>query len=374
MITIKNKASLRIIGSTFVAATLLAGCGTSSSKPDNHAEEAAASVNAVSAFTLEKNVFSANVRIPGELQPFQQVDLYAKVNSFVKKLYVDVGSSVSAGQLLATMEAPEMNAQMAGAESRLRAQEAVYIASKANYDRLYQTSQTPGTISQNDLDLAYAKQQSDFAQRESARAAFREISDTRNYLEIRAPFAGVISARNVSAGAYVGPAGKGSEFPLFSLQEQQKLRLVVSVPEAYTAYLTDKKEVSFTVRSMAGKDFKASINRLSGTLDSRLRSQRVEMDVLNKDKSLLPGMVAEVSIPLNNKDSVFIVPNTAVVNSTEKIFVIRINNGTADWVTVRKGREAEGKTEIFGDLHEGDVLVEKANDEIRNGSKIAQKK
>lgn len=372
MITTNN--SIRII----IAAVLLAGggvsCGVSQSKPDNKNAEEAAAVNAVKTFSLEKNMLSASLRIPGELMAFQQVDLYAKVNSFVKKLYVDVGSNVSAGQLLATMEAPEMNAQLAGAESRLRSQEAVYLASKANYDRLYQTSQTPGTVSQNDLDLAFAKQQSDYAQQESAKAAYREIADTRNYLEIRAPFDGVISARNVSAGAYVGPSGKGSEFPLFSLQQQKKLRLVVAVPEAYTAYLTDKKAVTFTVRSMAGKEFPATINRLSGALDTRLRSQRIEMDVQNNDKALLPGMVAEVNIPLNNRDSVFVVPTTAVVSSTEKIFVVRVKNGQAEWVTVRRGRDADGQTEIFGDLSEGDMLVEKANDEIRNGSKISQKK
>lgn len=355
------------------AAVLLAGCGVSQSKPDNKPAETVAA-NAVSMFTLKKDVFSASLRIPGELVAYQQVDLYAKVNSFVKKLYVDVGSNVSAGQLLATMEAPEMNAQLAGAESRLRSQEAVYLASKANYDRLYQTSQTPGTVSQNDLDLAFAKQQSDYAQQEAAKAAYREVADTRNYLEIRAPFDGVISTRNVSAGAYVGPSGKGSEFPLFSLQQQRKLRLVVAVPEAYTAYLAGEKAVSFTVRSMPGRAFTGSINRLSGALDSRLRSQRIEMDVQNNDKTLLPGMVAEVSIPLNNKDSVFVVPTTAVVSSTEKVFVIRLRNGTAEWVNVRKGRDAEGKTEIFGDLEAGDILVERANDEIRNGSKITQKK
>ncbi len=355
------------------AVAVLSGCGVSQSKPDTHKTEAAPAT-AVSTFALQKGIFSANLKMPGELIAFQQVDLYAKVNSFVKKLYVDVGSTVKAGQLLAAMEAPELNSQLAGAESRLRSQEAIYLASKANYDRLHETSLTPGTVSQNDLDLAFAKQKSDYAQQEAARAAYREIADTRNYLEIRAPFGGVISARNVSAGAYVGPSGKGSELPLFTLQEQQKLRLVVAVPEAYTTYLKDRKEVAFTIRSLAGQSFKASINRLSGALDGRLRSQRVEMDVVNTDKKLLPGMVAEVNIPLNTSDSVFIVPGSAVVNSTEKIFVIRIKDQKAEWVTIRKGREAEGKTEIFGNLTAGDVLVEKANDEIRNGSAVTQKK
>lgn len=369
MIRITNKTLYQAL----MAAVVLAGCGVSQSKPDSD-KTAAAAPAGVKAFALEKDIFSASLKMPGELIAFQQVDLYAKVNSFVQKLYVDVGSTVTAGQVLATLEAPELNAQLAGAESRLHSQEAVYLASKANYDRLYKTSQTPGTVSQNDLDLALAKQKSDYAQQEAARAAYREVADTRNYLQIRAPFSGVISARNVSAGAYVGPSGRGSEYPLFTLQEQKKLRLVLAVPEAYTSYLKNKSEVSFTVKSLTGQEFKASINRLSGALDSRLRSQRVEMDVTNNDKKLLPGMVAEVNIPLNTADSVFIVPVTAVVNSTEKIFVIRVNNQKAEWVDVRKGREADGKVEIFGNLTTGDMLMEKANDEVRNGSAVTVNK
>jgi RND family efflux transporter MFP subunit len=162
--------------------------------------------------------------------------------------------------------------------------------------------------------------------------------------------------------------------PMFTLQEQKKLRLVVAVPEAYSGYLKNKSEVGFTVKSLPGQPFKANVNRLSGALDTRLRSQRVEMDVLNNDKKLLPGMVAEVKIPLNTTDSVFVVPVTAVVSSTEKIFVVRLKDQKAEWVEVRKGREAEGKVEIFGELNSGDILVEKANDEIRNGSALTSKK
>lgn len=366
MITINKTPGLAL-----AAAIWLAGCGVSQSKPENTKVETA---TAVTAFPLGKEIFSASLRTPGELQAFQQVDLYAKVNSFVRRLNVDVGSAVQAGQVLATMEAPELGSALAGAESRLRSQEAVYLASKANYDRLYQTSLTPGTVSQNDLDMAFAKQQSDFAQQQSAQAAYREISDQRNYLEIRAPFSGVISARNVSVGAYVGPSGKGSELPLFTLQEQKKLRLVVAVPEAYAPYLKEKSDVKFVVKSLGNKEFNAVINRLAGALDTRLRAQRVEMDVTNADKLLLPGMITEVHIPLSTADSVFVVPSTAVVNSTEKVFVIRVNGQKSEWVDVRKGREANGKTEIFGELRDGDMLVEKANDEIRNGSAVTIKK
>lgn len=354
---------------------IIQGCGASSVKEEKKEEESAAKTQRTyKVFSLEKGRLSSTLQMPGELIAFQQVDLYSKVNSFVKKMYVDVGSEVKAGQILVSLEAPEINSQLAGAESRLRSAEAVYIASKANYDRLLETSKTPGTISPNDLDIAMAKQHSDEAQLQSAKAAYREITDNKNYLEIRAPFSGVITARNVSAGAYVGPSGKGSELPVFTLQEQRKLRLTVSVPEAYTSYLSSSSEISFKVKSLPNQNFTGKVSRLAGALDNRLRSERVEIDVSNNDKKLLPGMVAEIILPLPSKDSTFIVPQTAVVNSAEGIFVIKVVNGKASWVKVSKGREADGKTEVYGTLNPGDSIVQIANEEVRNESAIVAEK
>ena len=128
------------------------------------------------------------------------------------------------------------------------------------------------------------------AKLEAARSALKEVAITRSYLEIRAPFRGVITARNINPGAYVGPSGKGSESPLFTIQQQDKLRLVVSVPEAYTGYLRNLDEVQFTVRAMPNEKFKAKIARLAGALDTKLRSERVEMDVKNPEKTM-PGMM-----------------------------------------------------------------------------------
>ncbi len=351
----------------FIAGVLiLQGCGNTEHTIDNKEKQIVEKLP--EAFRLEKNFLQSSIRIPGELIAFQQVDLYAKVSSFIKELYVDVGSEVRKGQLLAVMEAPEINEQLAGAVSRLKAQEAVYIASKATYERLLQTSKTPGTVSQNDLDLAYARQQADFAQLEAARAARNEADNTRGYLEIRAPFNGVITARNVSAGAYVGPSGKGSEFPIFTLQEQGRLRLVVSVPESYSGYLKKNSEIEFSVHAMPGERFKSRLTRLAGALDSRLRSQRIEIDVDNKNKILLPGMITEVSIPLNNSAPSYIVPSSAVLSSTQGIFVIKVQDDVLMWQPVKTGREHNDSTEIFGPLETGDILIKDANEEVRNGS------
>ncbi len=356
--------------SAAILATLFYCCGKT---PAVETEEEAEAVP-VEVFSLKKGSVSSELKLPGELIAFQNVDLYAKVNSFVRKLYADVGSEVREGALLATLEAPELASQLAGAESRLQAQEAMYLSSKSTYERLLETSKTPGTVSPNDLELAFARQQSDAALLQSARATFNEISDNRNYLEIRAPFSGVITSRHVSTGAYVGPSGKGSEFPLFSLVEQNRLRLVVSVPESYTRYVNYRTQAKFTVRSSPGRSFYAKVNRLSGALDPKLRAQRTELDVDNRDKSLLPGMVAEVTLPMTTSDSSFSVPIQSVLNTALGLYVIRLENGKARWKPVTAGRNDAVNMEIIGDLSEGDTLVLHVSEEIRDRSEIAKTK
>lgn len=319
---------------------------------------------------LKKDKLHTAIQLPGELQAFRQVDLYAKVSSFVKSLSVDIGSEVREGQLLISLEAPEISSQAAAAASRLQSQEAVYAASKSTYERLLETSKVPGTISQNELDLATSKKNSDSAQLEAARAAYREVTEMKSYLEIRAPFSGIITSRNVNPGAYVGPSGKGSEFPLLTLQEQKLLRLIVSVPETWTSILKNGSEVSFKVKAFPGENYTAKIKRMSGALDTRLRAERVEMDVINTDKKLLSGMVAEVTLSLASNESTFVIPATALVNSAEGNFVIKVVNHKAQWVPVKKGKMQKDQIEIFGDLQENDTLVVKANEEIRNGAVV----
>jgi len=372
LIMIKNKY---IAVSTVLAmgVSLLVACGPDkkeqAEKKEEQQQEASVEVPPVQLVPVKKGQLSASIAVPGELIPYQQVDLYAKINSYVKKLNVDIGSQVHQGELLATLEAPEINQQLAEAESRIKQQEAVYYASKATYDRLLSTSKTPGTISQNDLEQAEAKKNSDLANVDAAKSAYKGVAANLAYLEIRAPFDGVISTRNVNLGAYVGPGGKNAD-PLFVLQDQARMRLVVSVPENYTSELSNKNFVSFTVRSLPGKTFKAQVKRLAGVLDEKLRSERLEMDVFNTDKKLLPHMYADVNVPVPSNDSTYIVPKTAVVSSTEKVFVVRVTNHHAEWVPVQKGLQSGDSMEVFGKLKQGDEVVKTATDEIRDGSQV----
>lgn len=324
----------------------------------------------IETFGIKKEKLSSEIQLPAELSGFRQVDLYAKVASFVKELKVDIGTEVKEGQILIVLEAPEISSQLAAAQSRLHSQEAIYTASNSTYNRILETSKVEGTISKNDLDVALARKSSDYAQLQAARASYKEIQIIQGYLQIRAPFNGIVTTRNINTGAYVGPAGKGSDLPLLTVQDQKKLRLAVSVPEMYTGYLKNGDELSFSVRSMPNEIFKAKIQRMSGALDLKLRSERVEMDVINNDDKLLPGMVAEVLLPLNAKDSTYVVPKTAVVNSSEGIYVVRVKDNKTQRVNVKKGRQTADTTEIFGDLTPNDILVKEASEELRDGTEI----
>ncbi|MEI9917501.1 MAG: efflux RND transporter periplasmic adaptor subunit [Bacteroidota bacterium] len=319
---------------------------------------------------VKKDTLESEMVIPGELIPYQQVDLYAKVTGFVKTLNVDIGSKVKTGQVLIVLEAPELTAQLSAAQSRLKSQEALYTASIANYNRLVETSKTPGTISPHDIEQAEARKNADLANLEAAKASYKEVNDVKDYLVLRAPFDGTITSRNVNIGAYVGPSGRGSELPALTLQQQSRLRLVVSVPETYTVYVEPGDEVEYKVRSMPGQVFKAKLVRLSGSLDQRLRSQRIEADIKNTDGKFLAGTVADVTFDFKSLENSFSVLKTAVVTTSESSFVVRIVDQKAQRVKIKKGIQSGDAVEVFGNLKEGDVLLKKANEEIKDGQEI----
>jgi membrane fusion protein, multidrug efflux system len=164
MIQYLNKSTVfrNLLFTSVLASAMMSSC-KSEDKPGQETEAAIAEAPATEVFELQKGRLSSSLQIPGELIPYQEVDLYAKENSFVKKLYVDIGSEVKEGQLLVTMEAPELNSQLAGAVSVVKSRESIYLASKANYERLVETSKTPGTISPNDLEQAEARKNADLA-------------------------------------------------------------------------------------------------------------------------------------------------------------------------------------------------------------------
>ncbi|WP_240663466.1 efflux RND transporter periplasmic adaptor subunit [Mucilaginibacter limnophilus] len=331
------------------------------------AEKTAAGENFETGTVSEKRL-SSYVRLPGQLKPFNEVNLFAKINSFVKQINVDRGSVVRKGQLLAVLEAPEMMSQVQAANARyLQAREAAN-ASREKYRRLKEAAKEEGAVSPLDLDNALSKMRADEAVVLSEQSNAASVRDIQSYLNIRAPFDGMIVQRNVSAGALVGP-GKASDQPMLVLQDTRKLRLEVMIPESYVDKVDLKQKVSFIFNALPGKENKAFISRSSNALSNQ-RSEAVEIDVENAGQRLKPGMYGEVKIPLILGAKSLIVPNNAIVRSTERQYVIKIKNGKAVYADIKEGIAGDEQTEVFGNLKTGDQILLHASDEIKEGQTI----
>lgn len=351
-----------------IIASLFFSCQEKTADKDATAtEKPMMMMDAFETIRLQKSNPTVPLQLAGELAPDQQTELFAKVNSYVKRIHVDIGSQVKAGQVLVVLEAPEIQAQVANAKAKWRAQEAIYTATKATYDRLYKANETKGAIAQDALDQITAKKLADEAQMKAAYSVYTEIKDIDNYLVIRAPFSGVITDRQIDLGAYVGPMAKA---PLLVVQNTHKLRLSLSIPEAHTPYLNLGDTIRFKVRSAPEKTYFARISRKSGTLDLKLRSEKIEADYSNTGNVLKPFMVAETTIQLQNSQPTFFVPKTAVVDSNLGLYVIRVRDGKTENIQVVKGRALGDQFELFGALTEGDALLMKANEEILEGTAV----
>ncbi len=312
----------------------------------------------------------ATADLPAVLKPFEMVDIYPKVNGFIREIPVDRGSEVRKGQLLVRLEAPEIEQQYYSARAKYLQVYALYLASKDDDDRLQVANRMPGTVSAHDLELARAKMMADSASAQGEIANYKALEATRDYLNVRAPFDGVITERNVHPGALVGPAQKEEDKPMLVLEQQNKLRLVIDVPEVYSNQLSGRSIVRFRVSTLPGRNFEGAISRSAGSLSTKYRSEAIEVDVNNTDRLLKPGMYAEVELPVSRSTNSLIVPGSAIVTSQEKRYVIRANNSVAHWVDVTEGNSRNDSTEVFGDLRPRDRIVVNATDEIKDGANL----
>jgi len=329
---------------------------------------------------------NTTVRLPAQLVPYQVVDVYPKVTGFVKWIKVDRGSRVKAGELIALLEAPELVAQRAeaeskfqSAESQLAAAQAKLAADEATYQRMKAAAKTPGVVALNDLEVAQKAAQSDEANgvalQESAKAAqdaLRSVSQLEAYLNITAPFDGQVTTRYVHPGALLGPAGgPGAMTPIVQIQTLTRHRLVVPVPEYDVAGIPEGTEVSFTVPSFPGRVFQAPIARISRAVDIKTRTMPVELDVRDPHAELDPGTFCEVSWPVRRAYPTLFVPASAVATNLARTFVIRVSNGRADWVDVKTGGTTGKLIEVFGSLREGDEVAVRGTDELRPDTQVS---
>jgi len=343
--------------------------------------------------------------LAGAFKPFQDVDVHAKVAGYIKTIYVDVGSHVTAGQTLAVLEVPELQAQLAGADAAVRrAKEEVtraqsdlqgakstHSAVHAMYARLSQASQEKaGLVAQQEVDDAQAKDLSTGSQVSSAEAALsaaeqalqvaqatqKQYEALSAYTRITAPYAGVVTTRYADTGSLIaaGTSESKQAEPVVRLAQISVLRLVLPIPESIAATIRLGDPIKVHVQAL-NKDYVGKVARFADALNPDTRTMHTEIDFQNVDGKLMPGMYVEAIVPESGKANVLTVPLEAVEmkdNGEGTVLLV----GSQNMLEERKvtlGMQGSTRIEVASGLQEGDEVVVGSRNEFRSGMRVQTK-
>jgi RND family efflux transporter MFP subunit len=342
----------------------------------------------VAVAVAQRGDISHVLSVAGQFEPYQVVDVHAKVSGYVRHIYVDIGDRVHAGETLATLEVPELNAQYRGTQSealgaqdaiaaaqhQLSRAKAVHIAVQANYDRLAQAAaQRPGLIAQQELDNARSQaeatqEQIDTAEsqlaaaKESANAAANDeqrVGALEAYTRVIAPLTGVITWRYADTGVLLqqGMNSETQAMPLVKLAQSDLLRLRMPVPEDAVRYVHEGDVMTIRVDAL-DRIFTGKIVRFTRNLDPATRTMQTEVDVPNNDLAITPGMYANAYLQLAHSENVVTIPVVAVQGNkqTGTVFVLDANN-RAQQRSVELGVRGSTLVEVKNGLQPGDRVL-----------------
>jgi RND family efflux transporter MFP subunit len=352
-------ASVLIIG----AGLLISGCTGKSIKDKLSSRRA----DSVIVFILKKDIQYKELSFPAELIPIERAEVYAKVSGYVRNISSDIGDKVQKGTVIAELDSPEVVANFAQVKSEVQNALSKYEGSRDAWRRINSAATVSGTVAAGELERIKSQMMSDSAALEAAKFKLDAYKQIKDYLTIKAPFTGVITQRNVDPGTLVGT---GNTKPVFIIERNEILRLRLPVPESYSSEIPEGSSVSFTVGAYPEKAFEARLSRKEGAINLTNRTEIWEFLYQNSDQLLKSGMFANAIIKLRRNEATFNVVSTAIVTNQEKRFVIRLKKGKSQWVDVRNGIVADNRTEIFGNLTEGDTLLLRGTDEIKPGKEF----
>lgn len=374
-------------------------------RSSTEAEDRAHSSLATASVTFAKRRdLGDTLTVSGAYKPFQDIDVHAKVAGYIKKISVDVGDHVKAGQLLAVLEVPELAAQLAGSDAAVRAAQeqihrakgdldraqSVHTAAHAAFKRLKQASDSQaGLVAQQEVDDWQAKDLGAEAQVASAEA---ELSAARQQLEvaqanqqqytalsdythITAPFAGVITVRYADTGSLIaaGTSTSTQSMPVVRLAQISVLRLVLQIPESVAPQIHVGGTIKVHVQAL-NEDYEGKVSRFADSLDQQTRTMETEVDFQNSAGNLMPGMFCETSFLHNVKKGVLSVPLEAVnrLGDSTSVFIVDSQNVVVTR-PVKLGQEDSTHVEILSGLNEGDRIINGNLGEFTPGQKVQPK-
>jgi RND family efflux transporter MFP subunit len=375
----------------------LSSCGGGSKKVEASGQPSVT----VGVARVVKKTLSRQLTLSSELIPFQEIDVYAKESGYIQKLDVDYGTHVKQGQAIATLEIPELLAQlqedqaeiknasnqMNRAENELKRDQAQYDALHLEFTRLNGVFENqPGIVAQQEVDDARGKDLAassqvdagkagyEAAQSNLARAQARLAHDQTlyDYAKIVAPFAGVITQRYANLGALVqaGTTSSTQAMPIVRLSEDDLFRLVIPVPESYVRYIKVGDPVSVRVPSL-NQTFPGKVTRFSVDVRQDTRTMHTEVDVPNPKRVLLPGLYAEATLSLEHRDDIPTVPLQAINHAADKASVFIVNgNGEIEDRPVTLGISTSTDAEVVSGLNEGEEVIVSDRSGLKPGQRV----
>jgi len=314
---------------------------------------------------------SPEIVLPANVQAFIDAPIYARTNGYLKKWYVDIGSRVKAGQLLAEIDTPEVNQALGQARADLATAEANLNLSRITAER-YKDLLKTDSVSKQDADNAAGDYAAKQAIVHSAEANVRRLEDLHSFQKIYAPFTGVITARNTDVGALIDSgAGGGPRTELFHIVQPDKLRVYVNVPEAYSQAAKPGLTADLSLAEFPGRRFQGKLVRTANAIDSNTRTLLVEIDVDNPTGTLLSGAYAEVHLKLPGANSSLILPVNALLFRSEGLRVATVPDGQhAELKPVTLGHDFGSEVEVVSGLNGDETVIVSPPDSLVSGQAV----
>jgi membrane fusion protein, multidrug efflux system len=311
------------------------------------------------------------IELPADVQAYQEASIFARTNGYLAHWYKDIGTQVPAGELLAYIETPEVDAQLEQARADEHTAQAQYDIAKVTADRwvaLLKTNAVSREVAEQDV----ATMKAQAATLAATQANVHRLSKLQSYERVVAPFAGVVTARNVDVGALIdsGSAG-GSKMELFHLAETDKLRVFVDVPQVYAQDMQPGVPATLTLPQRPDRPLHGAVARTSGAINSASRTLRVEVDVDNQDGAVLPGAYALVDLDVTTSHPLLSVPVNTLLFRPDGVQVAVVNGtGKAQLRTVTLGRDFGTTVEVTSGLDVSERVIANPGDAIAPGDAV----
>lgn len=365
-------ASKVIVGVVLLFAALLA-IGTwprLTRQKDLRAEvESRAEAPLVRVMAVRRGDASTKFMLPGTAQPMREAPVYARSTGYVRRWSVDIGARVRAGQVLAELETPEVDQELAQSRATLARTRAAETLARTTLERIKALVRDSAATRQelDERQAAYDAQQASVAADE---ASVRRLEELQRFGRVTAPFSGTITERNLESGGLVSAGTSGGAKPLFVISQADTVRFFVNVPENAATAVRTGQVADVVVRDIPGKVFKGRVSRTSGALDPATRTMVAQVDVPNPGHVLLAGMYAQVTLTAVRAIPSILVPANALMIRAQGPQVATVRDGKVHFVTLQLGRDFGTELEVISGLNEGDQVVMNPSDVVEEGAVV----